>query len=85
MGARYTTPHDRAAGPDGADRPLTVAQADDALYERLAEIFHVVHAARDTAVEAHGPWSPVLPPLARAEAMILQLIEDADFVRILPS
>ena len=85
MGHRYTTLQDRAAGPDGAERPLTVAQADDAWYERLAEIHLSVHYARAIALDAHGPWTPVHVPLNRVEDKILQLIEDADYVRIAPS
>ena len=84
MGARYTTPFDHAAGPDGHRRPLTVAQADDALYRRLCDILRAVDRVSRVAIDNHGPWSPVLPELLAVEELVQELIEDADYTEIAP-
>ena len=84
MGRRYTAPQDQAAGPDDTERPLTVAQADDALFARLHEIRGVVLQARMAAAGVLGPWNPVVILLVRVDNMITQLMDGADFVRIIP-
>ena len=81
MGHPYTTPQDRAAGPECTERPLTIAQADAALAERLVEIRAAVVDARALAFEAHGPWAPLPVLLHRIDDMVIQVLEDADFVR----
>ena len=83
MGAGFTAPFDRAAGPDGHLRPLTVAQADQALYERLAEIVRAVDRARHAVWGEHGAHSPVLQNLDEIQHMLQELINDADHVRLL--
>ena len=85
MGHRYTTPQDRAAGPECTERPLTIAQADAALAERLLEIREAFVDARALAFEAHGPWAPLPVLLDRIDNMVIQVLEDADFVRITAS
>ena len=85
MGSGYTTQQDRAAGPDAGDRPLTLEQADDALFERLFAVVQAVRAACRSAIATHGPWSPAHADLVDIEDMLLELIDDADFVQIAPS
>ena len=83
MGARYTAPFDRAAGPDGGNRGLTIAQADDALFERLYAIMRLVRRARHALTVAHGADSPIHARLNRIEDELSELIEDADYVDLI--
>ena len=85
MGTTYTAPSDRAAGRDGANRALSVIEADEALSERLFAMITMVRRIRRALHRAHGPDSPLHPQLEELEDAIIDLEGDADHVEILPS
>ena len=81
MGASYTAPLDQAAGPDGHRRPLTLAQADDALYQRLSAIIDQVRDARQALHDEQ--IEDALNQIDDVEDELQPLIEDTDYVRII--
>ena len=85
MGVAYTAQHDSAAGPDAGERPLTLKEADDALFQRLFAVVRAVRSARRVLAAAHGPPSPLHAHLEAIKHMLLEHIDDADFVQIAPS
>ena len=81
MGAGWTANADTAAGRDRGFRPLTVAEADDALYRRLGAILREVTTLqqRIAAAGGHPEWDRALQDIVD---MVVQLIEDADYVEL---
>ena len=81
MGAGWTAHADTAAGRDRGRRPLTIAEADDALYRRLAAIIsEVASLQQQIAAEGEHPdWDRALQDIIDR---VVQLIEDADYAEI---
>ena len=80
MGASYTAPLDQAAGPDGHRRPLTLAQADDALYQRLSAIIDHVRNARQALEERQ--IEDALNRIDEIDDELQKLVVDKGCVRI---
>ena len=81
MGAGWTASADAAAGRDRGFRPLSVAEADEALFQRLAAVLRAVAALqqRISATGAHPEWDRTLQEIVN---MLQELIDDADFVEL---
>ena len=81
MGAGWTATADAAAGRDRGSRPLTIAEADDALYRRLTAVMREVAALqqRVAAAGGHPEWDRALQDIVE---MLIELIEDADYVEL---
>ena len=81
MGAGWTAHADTAAGRDHGGRPLSVAEADDALYQRLSAIMQAVRALqlRVRRTGAHPEWDRELQGI---QDMLFDLINDADYVEL---
>ena len=81
MGAGWTAHADTAAGRDRGFRPLSVAEADEALYQRLCAIMREVRnlQLRVRRTGTHPEWDQRLQEILD---MIFDLITDADFVEL---
>ena len=81
MGAAWTASADAAAGQDRGYRPLSIAEADAALYQRLSAVLREVATLqqRIAATGVHPEWDHTLQDIVD---MLLELIEDADYVEL---
>ena len=81
MGAGWTSHADAAAGTDRGFRPLTVAEADDALYQRLSAIMDAVRTLqrRVRRSGAHPEWDRELEAIMD---MLIDFAVEADHVEL---
>ena len=81
MGAGWTSHADAAAGTDSGFRPLSVAEADEALYQRLSAIMDAVRALqlRVGRSGAHPEWDRELDAIMD---MLVDLAVEADHVEL---
>ena len=83
MGAGWTAHADTAAGRDFGYRPLTIEEADEALFQRLGAILReVAYLQQRIAIAGTNPlWDRDLQHIV---GMLQELIEDADHTEIAP-
>ena len=81
MGAGWTSHADAAAGTDRGFRPLAVAEADDALYQRLSAIMDAVRTLqrRVRRSGARPEWDRELEAIMD---MLIDLAVEADHVEL---
>ena len=81
MGATNTARADAAAGTDYGFRPLSIEEADEALYLRLSAIMDTVRALR-LRIRGAGPRPEWERDLKAIEDMLFDLVNEADFVEL---
>ena len=81
MGATHTARADAAAGTDHGFRPLSAAEADEALYQRLVEIMDAVRALK-LRVRRAGAHPERDRDLVAIENLLFDLAVEADHVEL---
>ena len=82
MGTAFTAPADRAAGQQAEWRPLSLYEAEYALFEEIEAFLIHIRQIRDALRRFHGSNSPVKPRLDALEERIQWLEVAVDHVRI---
>ena len=82
MGSAFTAPADRGAGQQAGWRPLSLCEAEEALFEEIEVLTRMVRHTRDALHHHHGADSPVNARIDALEDRILALEVTVDHVRI---
>ena len=86
MGSAFTAPADRGAGQQAGWRPLSLYEAEEALFEEIEVLIRMVGQIRADLHRHHGVDSPVN---ARVDALeeritVLEVVVDHVRIRIVP-
>ena len=82
MGSAFTAPADRGAGQQAGWRPLSLYEAEEALFEEIAVLIHLVGQIRADLHRHHGVDSPVNALVDALEERIVEFEVAIDHVRI---
>ena len=82
MGSGFTAPADRGAGQQAGWRPLSLHEAEEALFEEIEVFINMVGQIRADLHRHHGVDSPVNVLVDALEERIFQFEVTVDHVRI---